>query len=341
MKVSVLICSHDRADELCRTLESLVSGRNLERQDWEVLVVRDLLRNDATSSVGRDFQQRFPGRIRFLEHSSKGKSHSLNLGISEARGEWLAMIDDDVLCSEDYIAAISQTFRDHPADAAQGRVILDWIGCMPQWISTQAAEHIGQRDFGDQVIPFYNRSISGANMVVRTDVARKLGGFAPELGPAASGANEDTEFSRRLRKAGYCQLYAPRILVRHRTLYTQTTPAAMRKRSVVQGRSEAYHEPLWEPLSRVTRWAVKQCLVLEFRALRLSLRGEHAEARRLQCESGQLVGFVSQHWRFRLGRPRELSYPLLNSEVPVGRGAQEEAVLKETPEPAANAGGGH
>jgi glucosyl-dolichyl phosphate glucuronosyltransferase len=313
MFLTVLIATVGRAKSLHETLESIFVPTNLTERDWEMLVVVNSASDGDSIRLCQEFEGRYPDRFRFLIQPQPGKSRALNMGLAQARGQLVAMTDDDVTCAPEYVGAVAEVFRRYPADVVQGRVLMNWIGGRPEWLSPRQATELSLWDFGDQVIPF-PQDLSGCNMVVRADVARGVGGFATELGPGASGLNEDTEFSKRLRKAGYRQIYAPQVLVHHRMPSARTTPAMLRKRSLVRGRSTAYYEPPPERLARLTQWYARQCLLRELRALWLTLGGRRSQALELQCQSREIIGFFWQHWLFRMGRrPRRLTYELAKS----------------------------
>jgi GT2 family glycosyltransferase len=52
-------------------------------------------------------------------------------------------------------------------------------------------------------------------MSFRREVVEKVGRFDPRLGPGAAGYSEDTEFSIRLRSAGFKIGYTPHAIVYH------------------------------------------------------------------------------------------------------------------------------
>src|SRR3954467_2022815 len=92
MKVSVVIPTYNRAEELRRTLDSL--GRISFAQPWEVLVV-DNNSTDATRSVVMDAQRTFPVECRYLLAKEQGRYAAMNSGIAAASGEIIASTDDD------------------------------------------------------------------------------------------------------------------------------------------------------------------------------------------------------------------------------------------------------
>jgi glucosyl-dolichyl phosphate glucuronosyltransferase len=306
MFVTVLICSRDRGASLRRTLESLLSPTNLRSQDWEVLVVIDYDAVESTGSLCRELHKNFFPQFRFLIQEDRGKSRAQNRGIAAARGDILAMTDDDVLCTPDYLQGVRNVFADQKISGAQGRILLDCEGGLPRWVSAKHQAFMSLFDHGEQLMP-WTCSLSGTNMVVRTEAARDIGGFAPELGPQGAGFCEDTEFSQRLLKAGHKFVYAPQILVRHQLPRRRLTRSFFRRRYFHLGRSDAYRTPLEIPLWRFGLYVAKNWAAQEVEAVRHRCAGKPAEALDCQCEARLQAGFFLQHWRFHRGAPRQLS----------------------------------
>jgi glycosyltransferase involved in cell wall biosynthesis len=309
MFISVVICTRNRADSLRKALESLFCASSLEASDWEVLVV-DNNSGDHTSDICREFQQRLPGHFRFLTERKPGKSLALNTAIAGAKGDILAFTDDDVLCAPDYIQGIRTVFTTYLADAAQGRVLLDCEGGWPAWLDSTYASMANFKDFGDEVIDL-DGTLCGANMIVRAEVFRKIGCFAPELGPGGIGVYEDTEISIRMREAGCRMIYAPQILVRHQWQRSRLTKSFLRNRSFGQGRMFAYWDALPVSISRFGLYVVKQTILQQAAAIWHLCAGRQVAALQCQLEARQHAGFLWQHWLFKRGVPRTLSGNLL------------------------------
>jgi hypothetical protein len=91
--VSVIIPTHDRKRLLALTIQSVLWQRDV---DLELLVVDDGS-SDGTSEVVRALGD---PRVRLLRHDvARGVSAARNHGVEEARGRWVAFLDDDDLWS--------------------------------------------------------------------------------------------------------------------------------------------------------------------------------------------------------------------------------------------------
>ena len=309
VSVTVLISTRNRPESLRLTLESLLQDGNLRIASWEALVITDFDCHDGTVEICKEFAERCPDRVRFLIQTTTGKSNALNLGISVARGEILALTDDDVLVAPDYIESIQKTFQQYTAEAAQGRVVLECDGGLPPWMGQRQKVFMSFCDYGLEVLDWTQRTMFGTNMVIRIEAARKVGGFSPELGAGTKmGFAEDSEFSLRLREAGCKFIYAPQILVRHQLSRKRLTPSFFRRRYFGLGRARAYIDAIERvPLWRYGLYSVKYAVLKQAEALWHRLRNRPAEALDAQCYAFQNTGFFLQHLRFWLGAPRTLS----------------------------------
>ncbi len=65
--------------------------------NWELLLVDDGS-TDGSISIARSYADRHPERVDYLQHEhqgNRGRSTSRNLGISHARGQYVALLDAD------------------------------------------------------------------------------------------------------------------------------------------------------------------------------------------------------------------------------------------------------
>ena len=93
-KVTVIIIFLNQQKYLTQAVESVFTQT---WRDWELLFVDDGS-TDRSSEIALQFEERFSGRIKYLDHTGHanlGMSTSRNLGIAHARGEYIAFLDAD------------------------------------------------------------------------------------------------------------------------------------------------------------------------------------------------------------------------------------------------------
>ena len=92
--VSIILIFLNEAEFLTEAIESILTQTY---EHWELLLVDDGS-SDRSSDIAREFASKYPAQIHYLEHlnhQNKGMSASRNLGISRAKGEYIAFIDGD------------------------------------------------------------------------------------------------------------------------------------------------------------------------------------------------------------------------------------------------------
>jgi len=218
MKVSVVLCTHNRCQSLAKTLNDLAASIFSEPIEWEVLVV-DNNSSDRTKAVVEDFCRQCPARFRYLFEPHQGKSHALNAGVREAHGDVLAFLDDDVTVEPMWLQNLTSALFDGQWAGSGGRTLPTEAFLPPRWLPLNSTGVIcGDFDLGD-IAHELDRAPYGTNMAFRKEMFEKYGLFRTDLGPSPNPAiprpNEDTEFGRRLISAGERLRYEPLAVVRH------------------------------------------------------------------------------------------------------------------------------
>jgi len=104
-EVSVIIPTHNRSALLPLTLHSVLRQREV---DLEVVVVDDGSRDDTPEFLRRVDDP----RVRALRHeAAQGVSAARNHGIEEARGRWVAFLDDDDLWAPEKLSLQLEVLR--------------------------------------------------------------------------------------------------------------------------------------------------------------------------------------------------------------------------------------
>lgn len=88
--ISCIIATYNRAGIVRDAIQSII---NQSCEDWELIVVDDQS-TDNTWEVITKYEKK-DSRIHCFTNPNKGANHARNLGISEARGKYIAFLDDD------------------------------------------------------------------------------------------------------------------------------------------------------------------------------------------------------------------------------------------------------
>lgn len=221
MRLSVVICTWNRAESLQKTLESIENCRVPSGIDWEVLIV-DNNSTDATSAVCQFFLQKNPKRYRCLLEKRQGKSFALNTAIENARGDIIAFTDDDVLVEPDWLFAVLVAFDAYDCLGVAGKIVPVWNSPKPAWFSVDGPYRlmmaIVEYDLGNQNQPCrIENPPYGANLALRKGAFDRYGPFRTDLGPVAGTTfrGEDTEYCRKLMSQGEKLIYVPGAVVYH------------------------------------------------------------------------------------------------------------------------------
>jgi glycosyltransferase involved in cell wall biosynthesis len=97
--VTVVICTYNGERYLADTIDSVLAQTYL---NTEVIVVDDGSR-DGTVAIIRQYVER-DSRIRLFVRENAGLPASRNFAFAQARGEWIAIIDQDDLCYPERVA---------------------------------------------------------------------------------------------------------------------------------------------------------------------------------------------------------------------------------------------
>lgn len=216
--VSVLIPTHDRAEILARSLESL---RRLERPEGvevEAIVVANAC-TDGSEATVEEKMHSFPFPLRLVPEPTPGLNLARNRGARAARGEILAYLDDDAFVEPGWLKGLLRAFESFSADLVAGKTVLWWEEVdRPSWSSPAVEQMLSRLDLGPTEMELPRPGLLvGANFAVRRRVVEDLGGFAPYLDRAGTDllSGGDTDLALRAHRAGYTIYYSPGMAVAH------------------------------------------------------------------------------------------------------------------------------
>jgi glycosyltransferase involved in cell wall biosynthesis len=173
---TVAICTHDRADDLRRAIESVLE-QGFDPARHELLVV-DNASTDGTAMLVERLATRRPG-IRLVRESAIGLSRARNRAWREARGQYVVYLDDDAKAADGWLAAIERIIAERRPVAFGGPFFPFYLTPKPRWYQ----DAFGSRELGKAARWLGpGEDLSGGNMALRRDALERLGGFDPTLG---------------------------------------------------------------------------------------------------------------------------------------------------------------
>ena len=134
-RISIIVATYNRAQQLLGTLESLVQ-QDLPAAEWECIVVDNNSKDD-TQALFAEFAEANRGfNLRIVREERQGLSFARNRGVEESRGEIIASIDDDETVNEEFARGYLELFdKCEIAVAAGGRVVPSYPLGRPSWLS--------------------------------------------------------------------------------------------------------------------------------------------------------------------------------------------------------------
>ncbi len=270
LKLTIVICTHNRAKLLMKTIASLNSALQPENCELSILVIANACRDKSPRQL-QDYmaQQKNAGTIalQYREEPRPGKSYALNLALKKIKDGYICFVDDDHRVDPRYLSAIADFIRKYPScPIFCGRILPDWTGEEPAWVHLSGQFRIyplpvPHFELGSDAMTLDERhSIpGGGNLIAHTRLFERIGKFNTELGPKGHNllGSEDSDFVLRALSAGEELRYEPTIIQYH---YVDNERLKMRyllqksfqrTRSITLARNPTFTQPpryLWRKL---------------------------------------------------------------------------------------------
>ncbi|MDZ8188361.1 MAG: hormogonium polysaccharide biosynthesis glycosyltransferase HpsE [Nostoc sp. ChiSLP02] len=220
--VTVAIPTYNGAKRLPKVLDLLLSQNGVENLKWEVVVINNNS-SDNTNEVIHDYQKKFIQNfpLRYFLEKKQGVAFARMRAINEARGEFIAFLDDDNFPTKNWLLESYIFGKKHPqAGAWSGQIHGDYEVKPPENF-TRIQAFLAIREHGLEPYLFDADNLRlppGAGLVVRKQawcesVPEELV-FKGRLTKLMIGG-DDTEALLYLHKAGWEIWYNPAMHIAH------------------------------------------------------------------------------------------------------------------------------
>ncbi len=229
---SICICTFKRPAGLALCLESVARLRVPVGVTVEVIVVD----NDSAASARNQvlgLAQVYPFSLRYSCEPRSGVGHARNRCVTEARGEWVAFVDDDEYVSAEWLHTLLTTARRGHIDGVFGPVVAEFELEPPAWLLASGAHRRPRFMTGT---PMRWGDCRTGNVLFRRSLFVKNGGFDSRY--AASGG-EDCDFFWRCMTRGAKLVWCDEAVVRERVPAERMSRSWVLQRALNGGRSFA------------------------------------------------------------------------------------------------------
>ena len=213
--ISVGVCTYNRAEFLKGAIQSLCN-QTLHPSFYEIIIV-DNNSKDNTHAVADEFCRCYPN-VRYCLETEQGLSHARNRSWREARGEYVAYIDDDCKVPEQWLAVAKDIIERVSPSVFGGPFYPFYNTAKPRWYKDSYGSHEPFKEArilnGKECIKIY-----GGNMFFCTRLLKTMGGFKARLGMSGNniGYGEETDMHLMIHAKMPDELfyYDPNLYVYH------------------------------------------------------------------------------------------------------------------------------
>jgi glycosyltransferase involved in cell wall biosynthesis len=204
MKISVEIITKNREKELYRCLKSLKTQTVVP---FEILII------DASDRKSRYLDEfRKDLNIKYIKVAKAGYSYQRNIGLRKAKGEILAIIDDDSVAEKDWIENIVKAHKKYPKVVAiQGK-----IKSLPKGSIYSIVEEIRVHSWLiNSMKNNYLNILTTKNISFKVTFIKKYQIFFRDDDYYNSWGNEDVDFGKNILHNQGLILFDNKIIVNH------------------------------------------------------------------------------------------------------------------------------
>jgi glucosyl-dolichyl phosphate glucuronosyltransferase len=237
-RVTVIICAYadKRWDD---TLAAVASVRAQSLAAHETIVVVD-----HNPVLYQRLKAELPDVTVLENREQQGLSGGKNTGISAARGQILAFLDDDAVAEPDWLKFLVDSYASPRVAGVGGLTLPRWDTRRPSWFPGEFDWVIGCAYVGMPDSPTPVRNLHGGNASFRRQAFDTAGGFTDGIGRSGTGlpgGGEETEFCIRLtqRDPGCVLLFDNRAVIWHRVSAERCRFSYFAGRCYAEGRSKA------------------------------------------------------------------------------------------------------
>jgi len=219
--MTLMICTHNRGDRFRETLDAIYAMDRVDGRVAELLIVDNASSDNTPQVVDGVIASGPPIPTRRVVEPRIGAIHARRRAVTEARTPLIAWLDDDVIPSPGWAAAILSCLDRQPRAGVIGsRISLRWESG-PTSLATKFRSQLAEQELGDEphMLAKPESGFATAALAARRQAVVDSGWLdhAYLCGPNGQqlSRGEDYEMVIRIRKAGWEAWYEPTARIEH------------------------------------------------------------------------------------------------------------------------------
>lgn len=214
-EISIITVNYNGLKDTCELIESLQKHVSLS---YEIIVVD----NESKVNEALLLHEKYPHIITIRSEENLGFSGGNNLGIRQAKGKYIFLLNNDTYIEEDTFPYLIKKLESKPQIGAVSPKIkfafpphnIQFAGYLSLSAITLRNDLIGfgEKDNGQYETPGGTPYCHGAAMMIKKEVIEKVG-YMPEI---YFLYYEELDWSTQIEKAGYELWYEPHCTVYHK-----------------------------------------------------------------------------------------------------------------------------
>ena len=280
--ISIITINYNGLEDTCALIESIPSNK-----DMEVIVVDNASQQDEASII----QNKFPQVKVIRSKQSLGFAGGNNLGIKEAKGKYIFLVNNDTVFKEFNLLPLIEKLESSPQIGivcpkirfAWGNNPIQFAGYTPLSKITIRNQAIGfdEEDQGQHDTPHSTPYAHGAAMLIKQE-AIEIVGLMPEC---YFLYYEELDWSMMFTRAGYEIWYEPACTIYHKESQSTGQNSPLRTYYITRNRLLLVKRN-WRGIYKYLAYLYLSCLVVPRDMIKYLIKG------RYDLSKSVLKGFV-------------------------------------------------
>jgi glucosyl-dolichyl phosphate glucuronosyltransferase len=212
-RLSIVVCTYQRPDHLARLLGAL-KKQTVAPKEYEIVAVdNEASPNPQVMTICNSAEYK-ELVLHYFHHARAGISSARNRGVQEARAEWVAFLDDDVIPPPEWVSRELAIIASSKVEIFGGPGTPFYTSTPPKWFKDSYA---GLKTDLEPHWRSKNKPLAGFNFTCRKELIIRLGGFSEDFGYVGGKKRfgDDNDFCQRAQNEGIGLWFDPGLTLQH------------------------------------------------------------------------------------------------------------------------------